>query len=87
MHSLPRRPCICLLLCDVCLQFERACKEVLQDDHQLTAEGEEQHFEDVQVGRSQCCACMTWPGVWCADFLTQTCADPVLVRSSSHAVC
>lgn len=31
------------------LQFERACKEVLQDDHQLTAEGEEQHFEDVQV--------------------------------------
>lgn len=31
------------------LQFERTCKEVLQDDHQLTAEGEEQHFEDVQV--------------------------------------
>jgi hypothetical protein len=32
-----------------CVQFERACKEVLQDDHQLTAEGEEQHFDDVQV--------------------------------------
>lgn len=29
--------------------FERACKEVLQDDHQLTAEGEEQQFDDVQV--------------------------------------
>jgi DNA replicative helicase MCM subunit Mcm2 (Cdc46/Mcm family) len=30
-------------------QFERACKEVLQEDHQLTAEGEEQAFDDVQV--------------------------------------
>lgn len=29
--------------------FERACKEVLKEDHQLTAEGEEQEFEDVQV--------------------------------------
>lgn len=39
----------CDVLCRMLLQFERACKEVLQDDHQLTAEGEEQHFEDVQV--------------------------------------
>jgi DNA replicative helicase MCM subunit Mcm2 (Cdc46/Mcm family) len=31
------------------LQFERAAKEVLQEDHQLTSEGEEQSFEDVQV--------------------------------------
>lgn len=30
-------------------QFERAAQEVLRDDHQLTAEGEEQQFEDVQV--------------------------------------
>ncbi|WIA33295.1 hypothetical protein OEZ86_006435 [Tetradesmus obliquus] len=29
--------------------FERAAKEVLQEDHQLTAEGEEQAFEDVQL--------------------------------------
>eukprot|EP00882_Tetradesmus_deserticola_P005633 GHRQ01005929.1.p1 GENE.GHRQ01005929.1~~GHRQ01005929.1.p1 ORF type:complete len:169 (+),score=74.46 GHRQ01005929.1:198-704(+) len=29
--------------------FERAAKEVLQEDHQLTSEGEEQAFEDVQV--------------------------------------
>lgn len=31
------------------LQFERACKEVLKEDHQLTSEGEEQEFDDVQL--------------------------------------
>ncbi|KAF8067409.1 MCM5 [Scenedesmus sp. PABB004] len=29
--------------------FERAAKEVLKEDHQLTSEGEEQEFDDVQV--------------------------------------
>jgi DNA replicative helicase MCM subunit Mcm2 (Cdc46/Mcm family) len=38
-----------LLLPLLLLQFERAAKEVLQEDHQLTSEGEEQSFEDVQV--------------------------------------
>lgn len=32
-----------------CVQFERACKEVLKEDHQLTSEGEEQEFDDVQL--------------------------------------
>jgi hypothetical protein len=35
--------------CLPCEQFEKACKEVLKEDHQLTNEGEEQEFDDVQV--------------------------------------
>lgn len=38
-----------MLLLLLLLQFERAAKEVLKEDHQLTSEGEEQEFEDVQV--------------------------------------
>lgn len=35
-------------------QFEKACKEVLAEDHQLDA-GEERQFDDVQVRCSSMC--------------------------------
>ena len=65
-----------MLVCRCCLQFERACKEVLQDDHQLTAEGEEQHFEDVQV-----CANLSHAGQACSFVGCQT----LLVVHRVHA--
>jgi hypothetical protein len=87
--------CGCCCCCDPCAQFERACKEVLQDDHQLTAEGEEQHFEDVQVGAGganlwHCCAWVTRPGHDVQADLQNTCVDvrqPVGACRPSHVVC
>jgi DNA replicative helicase MCM subunit Mcm2 (Cdc46/Mcm family) len=54
LHSFPLLCCAAsaaaAAVAAACLdQFERAAKEVLQEDHQLTSEGEEQAFEDVQV--------------------------------------
>jgi hypothetical protein len=47
--SNPRAPLAPAVLRIVAAQFERACKEVLREDHQLGPDGEQREFADVQV--------------------------------------